>query len=277
MPTTRAYSRIAVQPFEVKGLSRDSHTFTAIASTPQLDRQGEVVSTDAMREAAGRYMQNPVVAWQHFSDMPIGRATDVQIVGGKTELTVYLTQGTEAGREAWALVEDGIVRSMSIGFTPYSRSYGAHPDGTPDFEVAGDLLTWKRIDWLETSLVSIPANPGAVVTLAKGLGCETDWPEVASPEETEADAEEKRFFEDLQRATGGAESVVNIARHWTKEGRVLAQEHVDALVVARDKFCALLEPYLVTPDETRAEGALSLPTPPATPLLHLPSRPLLHL
>jgi HK97 family phage prohead protease len=271
--TTRGYSRISVLPFEVKELSLEERTFWAIASTPQLDRAREVVATEAMMESASRYLANPLITWQHDAATPIGKAMAVEIRDGATWLQVYLTDKTEAGRNAWGLVQDGIVKSMSIGFNPYSRSHGPHPDGTPDYEVSGDVLTWKRIDWLETAVVSIPCNPGATIPFAKGLGLDMELPVAALTDEEKQLAEERRFADDLTRGRAALTGAVNIARHWRKERRLLSDEHVATMrQLARD-LSDVTEPYPSPAAAPEAEDAdpcvlrlperLRLATPPA--------------
>ena len=72
-----AFERIKMLPFETKSFDAGTGELVGVASTPQVDRMGEVVSGDAMREAAERYMRNPVITWQHDTNEPIGRGLGV--------------------------------------------------------------------------------------------------------------------------------------------------------------------------------------------------------
>lgn len=267
MPT---FERVTLLPFVTKSFDVATGELVGVASTPQVDRMGEVVSAEAMQEAAERYMRNPIVTWQHDTNEPVGRGLEVQVTDAGTLLRAYVTDKTDCGRKVRGLLEDGIVRSLSIGFNPYSRSYGPSADGAPDYERAGDLLTWKRIDWLETAICAIPCNPGATIQLAKSLGLNADLPR----EQTKDEAEEERFLQDMERVRTGAESVQNIHRHWQKEGRILTAEHRLRLAEARDILAGVLEPYPTPGEEPAPQGALSLPqlpdlalpTPQGTPL-----------
>jgi len=175
MPNTNAFDRINVMPMEVKDFSEEDRTFWAVASTPQIDRTGEIVASEAMVEAKERYLRNPLVTWQHSTDAPIGTIRDIAVGNDSTRVQIYITDKTEVARDAWGLLNDGIIRSLSIGFSPYSNLYGAHPDGTPDFEDRDDgIKVWRRIEWLETAVVALPANPGATLTLAKSLGLDME-------------------------------------------------------------------------------------------------------
>ena len=175
MPNTNAFDRINVMPMEVKEFDEDKRTFWATASTPQIDRTNEIVASEAMEETRDRYMANPIMTWQHDTQTPIGYALDARITERESSIHVYLTDATEEARKALLLVKDKVIRCLSIGFSPYSNLYGAHPDGTPDFEERDDgVKVWKRIDWLETALVSIPANTGATLAFAKSLGLDME-------------------------------------------------------------------------------------------------------
>ena len=245
-----AFSRIAVMPMEVKELNEADRTFWAFASTPETDRAKERVTTDAMRRALDGYMVNPVITWQHDTDRPVGTALDGKVSKQGTQLLVFISDKTEAARDAWGLVQDRVIRSMSIGFNPYSRGNKVAKDDPADFEQTGDELAWTNIEWLETGLVTIPCNRGAIIPFAKGLGIETDWP--ALPEDmTSEHLEERRFRGDLESAT-------NIITHWHKEGRILCAETAAELRTVRDRLGTLLEAYPVAP-EPAPQGGLSLP------------------
>jgi hypothetical protein len=236
-------------PFETKSFDPASGEFVGLASTPQVDRSREVVSVEAMREAAARYMENPVVTDHHGG--AIGRGLEVQVNDQGTMLKGYITDKTQQGRDVRGLLEDRILRSLSIGFNPYSRSYGAHPDGTPDYAVeygkdaqgepidrgSDGVLVWKRIDWMETAICAIPCNPGATIALAKSFGLTMESPLPGSNEERE----EARFLSDVDRVRTGAVSIGNIARHWKKSGRDLSPEQLERLTAATNELLALLE------------------------------------
>jgi HK97 family phage prohead protease len=276
MATIRPFERLNVMAFETKSFDVAAGVFIGLASTPQLDRMQEIVSAEAMSEAADRYMRNPVITWQHDTDEPIGKGLRAEVSAEGTLLEAYITDKTDCGRKVRGLLEDGIVRSLSIGFNPYSRSFGVPADGTPDYEMAGNVLTWRRIDWLETAVCAIPCNPGATIMLAKSLALEMPVPSEQSPEERE----EERFLADMERVRTGAISVRNIAAHWCKEGRALSPCHLAALRDAQAELAALVpEPDPATAEDPimGQEAApcllqLPQPVPPQThpPVLRLP-------
>lgn len=288
MPT---FERIGMMPFETKSFDPATGVFVGLASTPQVDRMREVVSAEAMREAADRYMKNPVITDHHGG--AIGRGLKVEVTDAGTVLEGYVTDKTQQGRDIRGLLEDKILRSLSIGFNPYSRSYGPHEDGTPDYELVpasekpaatdgygykpwysenADTLVWKRIDWMETAICAIPCNPGATITLAKSMGI--DMAEIKGVDTmTAAEKEEARFLADLERVRTGAVSVDNIVRHWKKEGRDLSPEYIAKLSEAHTQLAALLEPYLAAAGDEGEQTAPCLLTLPKVPTLVLPATP----
>lgn len=284
MPT---FERLSMLEFHTKSFDPTTGVFVGLASTPQLDRFRESVSAEAMREAAERYMKNPIITWQHDLDEPIGKGLSVEVTDAGTILKGYITDKTEDGCKVRGLLEDGIVRSLSIGFNPYSRSYGPHPDGTPDYEVTEEgedqrpRMTWKRIDWLETAVCSVPCNPGATITLAKSLGIDmapVSEPEAApeaapasEPELTKAEREEARFLSDVERVRTGAVSVGNIVRHWRKEGRDLSPAIIAGLSEAVTELRTVLEPHPAAEVPEAEQTDPCLLTLPPVVQLHLPA------
>jgi len=172
----RPFDHISVLPMTVKEVNRAERTFWLTASTPKQDRDREVVSNEAMAESRDRYMANPVITWQHDTGEPIGKALDARVTDYETDLFVYITDKTPAAQKAFGLIEDEIVKSASIGFSGFSKLNGPHPDGSPDFELdETGTRTWKRIEWLETAIVTIPSNDESVIhAFAKSLGLEVE-------------------------------------------------------------------------------------------------------
>ena len=128
------------------------------ACSEVMDAQRDIVLRGAFKESlAGRIRQIHLL-WQHKTDEPIGYFTAMfedargLYVEGRLLLTVA------RAREAYALLKAGVVRGLSIGYTP--RRYVVDPDTAVRHLMAVDL-------W-EVSLVTFPANDRAEVTVVKG-------------------------------------------------------------------------------------------------------------
>jgi HK97 family phage major capsid protein/HK97 family phage prohead protease len=154
-PVDRAYSLL-----EIKAVAPERRTFSGIASTPELDRQGDSV------DPAGVTFRNPLpLLFHHDTRQPIGTvvltATPEGILFEATLPTI-----DEPGRlktrvdEAWQSVKAGVITGVSIGHRILEGGYERLKNGTR-------RLTHTEI--CEVSLVTIPANANASIRLIKSL------------------------------------------------------------------------------------------------------------
>ena len=130
------------------------------------DRQVRVVASDATPDRMGdvldpagcdmrNYYKNPIVLAQHDSNQPIARCSDIAVRGGHVVATIeFPPAGTnERSDEYLAMLKAGYLSAVSVGFLPVQ--YKPRQGG-------GFLFTeWEL---LELSVVSVPANPSALVT-----------------------------------------------------------------------------------------------------------------
>lgn len=120
------------------------------------DTYGDVVAPGAFRASIGR--RKTRLLWQHQLDQPIGRELELREdshgLWGRWSIVP-----TTAGKEAHELLKVGLIDSFSIGFTTNDSEYRS--DG---------VRVLKALELFEVSLVTIPANEGAVVEGWKGYG-----------------------------------------------------------------------------------------------------------
>lgn len=150
----RAYSVL-----EIKDYNDDERVIEGIASTPSADRMGDVV------EPMGARFSLPMpLLWQHNHDQPVGHVEFAQPTEKGIPFKARLPKIDEPGKlkdrvdEAWQSVKSGLVRAVSIGFR--SLEHSIMKDGGYRFK------TWE---WLELSLVTIPANAEANITTIKAI------------------------------------------------------------------------------------------------------------
>lgn len=144
-------------PIEIKFAPGDAGTLSGYASTfgPPADRHGDVIAPGAFKTslAVGNV---PLMLWSHDLTEPIGAWTDVREDATGLHVTGKLTLKTRRGAEAYALLKDGALNGLSIGF----RTIAA--DEPPE---GGRLL--KQIDLVEISLVTLPSASRARVSSVK--------------------------------------------------------------------------------------------------------------
>ena len=145
------------------------------ASTPTLDRYNDVVEPSAFRESIKKnYKKNPIILFQHKDDRPIGKATFMSI----DEKGLYI-EAMIVDDEIEPKIKAGILKTFSIGYLPLKTAYFDGEGNELDPTSAEDRQKiWfdsdvkrviKKVDLVENSIVSVPANPDAVFTLAKSV------------------------------------------------------------------------------------------------------------
>ncbi|MCF8033868.1 MAG: HK97 family phage prohead protease [Desulfarculaceae bacterium] len=151
-----------VMDFEVNRADEDNRTFWAVASSPTVDRQGDLVEPDGWDFA--NFLRNPVIPWAHdYASPPVARALAVKVENGRL---LFKAQFPTAEEYAFAdtiyrLYKGGYLRAFSVGFAPLESEVATH-------RVSGRALTgtrYLRQELYEISCVTLPANPEALVAL----------------------------------------------------------------------------------------------------------------
>lgn len=164
----KAYSTL-----EIKSTSKaddGKRIFTGIASTPTPDMVQDIV------EPNGAEFKLPLpLLWQHNHGDPIGWITDAKVSKSGIEISGEVADIPEKGElkdrllKAWQMLKNGLVRGLSIGFSPIEYSWMEDTGGM-------HILKW---DWLELSAVTIPANQEATITNIKAASGRKYIPGVA--------------------------------------------------------------------------------------------------
>ena len=184
----------------VKDVSEEG-TFEGYGSIfNNVDSYGEKVAPGAFGESLARHQREgtkPLMLWQHNSDEPIGVWENLAEDGKGLKGTGRFVLETARGREAHALLKAGAIRGLSIGY----RELEAEPDGN------NRIL--KKLDLMEISVVSFPANRRANVTAVK-----SERMEEFARRLRDGDPMPIKDFEDILREAGVPKSMaVAIASH----------------------------------------------------------------
>lgn len=150
MQNRRAYSF-----FEIKAVNEEKRIIRGVATTPTVDRVGDIV------EPMGVRFKNPIpFLWQHKHDEPIGTVKFDKPTEDGITFTAELPQVTEEGTlkdrvdEAWQSIKLGLVRAVSIGFRPIEYAFIEGTGG----------IRFIETEVYELSAVTIPAQSEAVIT-----------------------------------------------------------------------------------------------------------------
>jgi HK97 family phage prohead protease len=125
------------------------------------DRMDDIIMADGWE--LDHFKRNPIALFGHKSDFPIGKWSNLRVenkqLKGKLELAPAGT--SERIDEIRKLIEAGILKAVSVGFRPKEHS---QLDSKNPFSG----LRFTKQELVETSLVSVPANPNALA-IAKSL------------------------------------------------------------------------------------------------------------
>lgn len=147
--------------FSIKAVSDDG-LFSGYGSVfGVVDSYREVVAPGAFAESLAEIKSKgravPVL-WQHRSGEPIGIYTSLSEDGhGLKAEGKLIIDGVERAKEAHALMKAGAVSGLSIGF--YTRE--------DSWDEKERIRTLKRVDLVEISVVTFPANDDARIDAIK--------------------------------------------------------------------------------------------------------------
>jgi HK97 family phage major capsid protein len=139
-----------------------------ILSDDTPDRMGDIILAEGFDLT--NFKKNPIALGFHIPSFVVGSWKNLRVEKGALRGHLELAPEGTSPRidEIRRLVEAGILRAVSVGFRPIeSRPRKKSPTGDALEELMGGMIFTKS-ELVETSLVSIPANPNALA-VAKSL------------------------------------------------------------------------------------------------------------
>ena len=149
--------------FEAKSLQQtdDIATFTGVASTADKDLTRDIIEPGAFGNVKAA---DVCLLRDHRPDQVIGGWRKFRQEGKHLEVEGAITLATEKGRETVALMRQGFLTGLSVGFV-------IEPGGA-SFDEDKGIRRIKSATLLECSVVSIPANRRARVRNVKSMSRE---------------------------------------------------------------------------------------------------------
>lgn len=126
------------------------------ASTNDIDRAGDVVSTSVWEKGLENYLKNPIILAYHDYHQPIGRMTEHR--ADKKGLWIK-ARISSAAEDVYNLVKDGVMTAFSIGFRILDAEYNQ----------AAEVFLIKEIELHEISVVPVPCNQNTLFSLSKAF------------------------------------------------------------------------------------------------------------
>lgn len=139
-----------------------------VGDESMLDRHKELVDAKAIMASWESYNKNPVILYNHRKDYGvIGLMESVEMGmfekpdGEKIEAVFGRARIDGGEKDITRKINKGMLRAFSIGFI----AKAGVKQGSGDEE----YLTFTEIEWIETSVVDIPASPNALFGVSKSL------------------------------------------------------------------------------------------------------------
>lgn len=173
------------------------------AATTDLDRQGDIIVSDALKEAAKSLIDtNHTVFYNHEYDLQnaVGRIVDATVDDIGLKVRIYVSS---LAKELRIKIKEGIITKFSIGgrilrssviSLEEAKARGLIKDDIPNFIDRVNII--EKLELFEVSFVGVPANPNAQVVgsfikaLRQVLGGE-NMDEVKKEQETQEVQKEK--------------------------------------------------------------------------------------
>ena len=243
----------AVAELQVCAVRADSREADFVFSTSAIDRHGDILEQVWQLDA---FKRNPVALFAHNSrELPIGRAKRVAVdsIDGKDALVGTIEFATAEhnplAEQVFAMVRDGFLKSVSVGFIPHSVRTETVDDRT--------VFVLSDNELAEISVVPVPANPEALGRIRERALSGQDVGKLAELAATSG-AVAPALKELLQVTTGTVITLPNEkdAMAVAKDSNVLNDCDVmdpKELLNERDAAIATRDQAIAERDEARAE------------------------
>jgi HK97 family phage prohead protease len=170
----------------------------------------------------------PKLFMYHDASQPVGLVTG-RVDTDEGMLFTAKVSKTAAGDDALELAKDGVIDSVSVGVNP------------TEYDMDGDIMVVTAADWMELSLVPIPAFAGATITdvAASAATIPDAVSSTTNPKETAVVEAEKSV--EIEAATPTAPIPAQPKRNF---GMPTAGEYLAAFHIGGDTFRKVNDAYV---------------------------------
>lgn len=150
------------RPFEVKSID-DTGVFTGYASVfDEIDSYRDIVKKGAFKKSLSSFVKAKrlvPILWSHDSAQPIGVYSEISEDDTGLAVKGQLNLAVQKGAEAYALLKQGALSGLSIGFNTVRDAV----------DKASGVRSLLEINLFEASLVTFPALGSARVASVKSV------------------------------------------------------------------------------------------------------------
>lgn len=145
--------------FKAENVDKDERIISGYASTWDVDQGNDKILRGAFSKTLSTNADRVKVLWQHQSDTPIGKPRVMREDDRGLYVESFIAR-TSKGDEALELAKEGIIDSMSIGFTLRADDVEQDEEG---------VRMIRSLNLMEYSLVTWAMNEAAVITAVKSV------------------------------------------------------------------------------------------------------------
>ena len=169
----------ALMVCEIKKQGKNDYEF--IMSDETIDRDGEIILVDGWD--LRNFRKNNVLMFGHRHDIPaIGVVGQAVTEDGKLRAkhVRFASPGVyELADVVHGLVDDGILKAVSVGYIPKEREHPSQDDDKGSLKKQKPKILTKQAELYELSIVNVGSNPNALRAIKsafeKALGKDSWW------------------------------------------------------------------------------------------------------
>ena len=151
-----------IRKTSLRAADKDAEGMEFILSDATVDRYGDTI--DANGWVLDNFNKNPIALFNHQSSFPIGSWSSLRVEDNalRGHLTMAPAGTSQRHDELRALIDAKILKAVSVGFVPLDSKARKDDHG---YYIGENFIKQELV---ETSLVSVPANPNALA-VAKSM------------------------------------------------------------------------------------------------------------
>lgn len=161
----------SVTNIEEKEVDRENKTIVYVVTTSSIDREMEIVDPNGA-DKVNYDKSKKTVFFNHIYNQITGRSLWEKQKGETwIALLKFAADVTDFAKDLWNLAEAGFIGATSLGFIPKALEISAledikdlKPANRSDYDPKTMIWIWRKWEWLEYSLVGLPANQDALET-----------------------------------------------------------------------------------------------------------------
>ena len=214
------------------------------ASTKDKDRMNDIVEPTAFENTLKQYMTNPIVLLQHDMDKPIWNVTEASIDDKGLFIKAKITEDTDG---VFSKLKNWVLRTFSIWYRVKDYETMENEDAEWNYIFTNVI---KELELFEISLVSVPANPFALVkSFDSCFKAEEDEETAEEPKEEEAVEEKEENLPEESEEWKEEETEENNEEETNSDDGITDNEEVKE----EEKECSTDEEIAETVEEEKKE------------------------